>query len=135
MMRRTLRRTRIRVVVAAVVLLATFGAVVPAANAVLAWYWYTSPTQISSGNTFADYSFNVVDGHALYGYADGGARPQLWFVNSGGARVSAIGSCETLGCSASISWSGPYPSGYPAVHHHGLGANPDWFNARVWDSR
>lgn len=134
-MRPLMKRTQARLALFAVVLLGAFAGVAAAANAALEWYWYTAPHQISSGNTHKEYGLYVDNGHALYGYAAGGARPQLWFVNSGGARVSAVGSCETAGCSASIGWSGPYPSGYPAVHHHGLGNNPDWFYARVWDSR
>jgi hypothetical protein len=99
------------------------------------WYWYTHPDQLSSGQTYWPTDYYVFDGHALEGHGQNGARSGVWFVNSAGNRTSADKYCETVGCTVLLSWSGSYPTGYPAIHHHGMGANPDLFDGRVYDNR
>jgi hypothetical protein len=55
----------------------------------------------------------------VYGWAGGTAYSGVWVSNSSLARVSADAYCETNGCTANVHWTGPYPNGYPTVHHHG----------------
>jgi hypothetical protein len=115
---------------------ATSTAMAPAsANAALDWYYYTYPNSLSSGTQYVDYCCYRADVHALRAWATNGARPRVWMSNSVGTRVSAMGSCETQGCTAGYNWSpGPFPSGWPTVHHHGLGTNPDTFYGQAYDS-
>jgi hypothetical protein len=126
-----------RMLVVALVTCAWASLSVASAHATLAWYYYTAPNWVNSGLTYTNTGFYVSDGHALNADATsgGGARSQVWFNNSSYVRVSAMGSCEHQYCTSAYQWSGSYPSGYPAVHHHGLGWNPDYFTAKVYDSR
>jgi hypothetical protein len=129
--------TRARLVLMALVATLAFTSVASSASADLQWYYYHDHVQIGSGGTAVNTGFYVADGHALSGEAANGARPQVYFSSNGsGDRNSAMGSCETSFCTASYSWSpGPFPSGFPSTHHHGLGSDPDYFSSRVYDAR
>lgn len=58
--------------------------------------------------------------------SSGTAYSGAWLVNSSGVRQSAAAYCNTPGCTAYETWSGPYPQGYPTLHNHG-NASPSWF--------
>jgi hypothetical protein len=76
-------------------------------------------------------SFWVQDGSLQFGWSDGTAYSGIWFVNGSQVRVSAAAYCNTAGCTAGQSWSGPYPDGYPIVHNHG-NASPSYFTGTVY---
>jgi hypothetical protein len=112
-----------------------------AALAAVAALVASAVSAFASSEQFA-YSTPMYSGQSYYSGTYRGALDQVWgrggspaytgvwVSDSSLARVSAAAYCETDGCAVNASWNGPYPNGYPTVHHHGnTGSSVAYFNA------
>jgi hypothetical protein len=100
-------------------ILAAMAAAVASASAAVEQFAYNTPMNSGQSYYSGTYRGSIFQ---VYGWGGGTAYSGVWVSNSSLARVSADGYCSTNGCTANVHWTGPYPAGYPTVHHHGNAA-------------
>jgi hypothetical protein len=108
------RRWRKATIIIAIV--AAFIAATTSAFAASEQFAYNQP--MYSGQSYYSGTYRgAID--QVWGRGSGTAYSGVWVSNSSLVRVSAAAYCETANCAANATWTGPYPNGYPTVHHHG----------------